>query len=78
MDVEIRQVAEPIYANARGAAWIGAVGLGLISFTDVPRLVHFKKVYTPNPGNRAVYDNRFSVFKQIYKQMKNVYKHMNS
>jgi xylulokinase len=78
MDVEIRQVAEPIYANARGAAWIGAVGLGLISFTDVPRLVQFKKIYTPNPENRAVYDNRFGVFKQIYKQMKNVYKHMNS
>jgi len=78
MDVEIKQIAEPIYANARGAAWIGAVGLGLISFTDVARLVQFKKVYTPNPENRAVYDNRFGVFKQIYKQMKNVYKHMNS
>ncbi len=28
MDVEIKQVADPIYANARGAAWIGAVGTG--------------------------------------------------
>jgi len=78
MDVEIRQVADPIYANARGAAWIGAVGLGLISFADVPRLVKFQGVYTPDPKHRAVYDDRFGVYKQIYKQMKGVYKHLNS
>jgi xylulokinase len=78
MDVEIRQVADPIYANARGAAWIGAVGLGLISFADVPRLVQFKEIYTPNPKNRAIYDDRFEIFIQVYKQMKNVYKRLNS
>src|ERR1051325_1716658 len=42
MNVEIKQVADPIYANARGAAWIGAVGLGEIGFSDVPQLVQFK------------------------------------
>jgi xylulokinase len=78
MNVEIRQVADPIYANARGAAWIGAAGLGWISFADVARLVQFKQVYSPNPDHRALYDARFEVFKQIYKQMKNVYKHLNS
>ncbi|MEI2708631.1 MAG: FGGY-family carbohydrate kinase [Chitinophagaceae bacterium] len=28
MNVEIKQVQDPIYANARGAAWIAAVGYG--------------------------------------------------
>ena len=77
MDVEIKQVAEPVYANARGAAWIGAVGLGEISFNDVPKLVQIKQVYSPNNKNRSLYDEQFDTFKTIYKQMKGVYKKLN-
>jgi xylulokinase len=78
MGVEIKQVADPIYANARGAAWIGAVGMGEISFADVPALVQFKHTYTPDEKNQALYNERFAVFTQIYRQMKNVYKRLNS
>jgi xylulokinase len=78
MDVEIRQVADPIYANARGAAWIGAVGLGEIAFSDVPGLVEISRAYTPQAENRALYDERFDVFQQIYKQMKPVYGRINA
>jgi xylulokinase len=77
MNLEIRQVADPIYANARGAAWIGAVGLGEISFGDVPSLVQIERAYAPQGANRAIYDERFDIFKQIYKQMKPVYTRMN-
>jgi xylulokinase len=77
LNVEIKQVKDPIYANARGAAWIGAVGLGEISFSDVPRLVGFKQIYTPKTESRALYDERFSVFKQIYNQMKEIYRRLN-
>jgi xylulokinase len=77
MNVEIKQVMDPVYANARGAAWIGAVGLGKISYKDVPQLVQYKKAYTPDENNRQLYDERFAVFTQVYKQMKNVYKRMN-
>lgn len=77
MNVEIRQVSDPIYANARGAAWIAAVGLGEISFSDVPRLVEFKRSYSPQSANRSVYNERFAVFTDVYKQMKNVYKRLN-
>jgi xylulokinase len=75
---EVRQVAEPIYANARGAAWIGAVGLGEISFADIPQLVQFRHSYAPDPGLRGLYAERFAVFTQVYRQMKGVYKRMNS
>jgi xylulokinase len=77
MNVEIKQAADPVYANARGAAWIGAVGMGEITFDDVPGLVEFKHTYTPDPTNRALYDDRFSIFKQIYRQMKGIYRHLN-
>ena len=78
MNVEIRQVANPIYANARGAAWIAAVGLGEITFADVPRLVEFKKKFLPQASTRRLYDDRFDIFKQIYKQMKPVYQKLNA
>ena len=77
MNVEIKQVADPIYANARGAAWIAAVGLGEIAFSDVPELVKIEQTYTPRGKNRSLYDERFEVFTQIYKRMKPVYKKLN-
>lgn len=77
MNVEIKQVNEPVYANARGAAWIGAVGLGEIKFEDISKLVIFKKTYSPNQNNRKLYDERFDIFKSIYKQTKNIYKKLN-
>ena len=78
MNVEIRQVQDPVYANARGAAWIAAVGLGEISFDDVPQLVNFKKQYFPQAENRSLYDEHFEIFQQTYKQMHGLYKKLNS
>ena len=77
MNLEIKQVADPIYANVRGSAWIAAVGLGEISFCDVPELVELKQVYKPRPANQALFNERFDLFVTIYKQMKSVYKRMN-
>jgi xylulokinase len=78
MNVAIKQVTDPIYANARGAAWIAAVGLGEIQFSEIPHLVQFKRKYQPQSQHRALYDEKFEVFKQLYKQMKGVYKRLNS
>ncbi len=77
MNVEIKQVADPIYANARGAAWIGAVGMNEIKFSDIPQLVQFKCAYTPRAKNRTLYDEKFEVFKAIYKQMKDIHHRLN-
>ena len=77
MNVEIKQVADPIYANARGAAWIAAVGMGEIKFSDIPELVQFKRAYSPQLQNRALYDEKFDIFKSIYKQMKPIYQRLN-
>jgi xylulokinase len=78
MDVEIRQVEDPIYANARGAAWIAAVGLGEIQFNDIPALTRFKRTYTPQLQTRALYAERFEIFTQIYKKMSGIYSRLNA
>lgn len=77
MNVQIKQVADPIYANARGAAWIAAAGLKAIAFKDISELVQYKMCYEPQSQNRALYDEKFEVFQQIYKQMKSVYHRLN-
>ena len=77
LKVQVKQVEGPIYANARGAAWIAAAGLGEIAFSDVPRLVAFQQTFDPKAENRTLYDERFEVFTQIYKQMKDVYHRLN-
>ncbi|MFN8434512.1 MAG: FGGY-family carbohydrate kinase [Anaerolineales bacterium] len=77
MNVEIKQVADPIYANARGAAWIAAAGLGEIKFADIPELIQFRRAYQPQVQNRAVYESGFENFQLIYKQMKGVYRRLN-
>jgi xylulokinase len=78
LNLEIKQVADPIYANARGAAWIAAVGLGELTFADLPGLTAIQQVYQPISANRALYDERFAVFVQIYQQMKGVYARLNA
>jgi xylulokinase len=78
LNVEIRQVKDPIQANARGAAFIAAAGLGEITFADVPALVTVEHTYTPDSHNRGVYDERFEVFTQIYRQMRGIYHKLNT
>jgi xylulokinase len=74
---EIKQVAQPVFANARGAAWIGAVGLKRITFGDIQQLVKFTNVFDPQSANAALYDDRFKIFTRIHRQMKGIYKQLN-
>ncbi len=78
MNLEIRQVQDPVCANARGAAWIGAVGLGEIQYQDIESLTRYKHTYTPQAANRRIYDEQFAIFKDIYKKMSGIYKRLNS
>ena len=58
-------------------ALIAAVGLGEINFRDVPQLVEFKETYEPTPRHRALYDEGFETFLQIYRRMSQVYRRLN-
>jgi xylulokinase len=77
LGVEVRQVRDAIQANARGAAWIAAVGLGKIAFSDLPGLVGIEEVFEPQADNRAVYDERFAAFLEIHKRLRKLYHRLN-
>jgi xylulokinase len=74
---KIQQVEHPRQANARGAAWIAAVGLGYIAFEDIPDLVRIRQTFTPDPANRKIYDELFDVFILLYQQNKKIFKRLN-
>ena len=77
MNRTIRRVKDPIYANARGAALICAVGLGLCTFDEIPNLVQFSKTFQPNPDNRELYDELFKEYLGIYKSTEKMYRRLN-
>ncbi|MFX1339593.1 MAG: FGGY-family carbohydrate kinase, partial [Promethearchaeota archaeon] len=74
---KIKQVENPIQANARGAAFIASVGLGYIDWEHIPKHVKISNVFTPNPENRQLYDKLYAEYLNIYKLMKKWYKRLN-
>ena len=74
---EIRQVAEPVLANVRGAGLLTLLALGRITLADVPGMVEVKRTYQPDPANTAEYDLLFGEFVTLYKQTKGIFKRLN-
>jgi xylulokinase len=70
LDRKIRQVKDPIYSNARGAAFLASMALKYITLEDIPQYIKIKAEYTPNPANRKIYDEVFAEFLNHYKTQK--------
>ena len=73
----IRQVKDPVRSNVSGAAFIASVALGYITFDDIPGLIQFWNTFKPDPANRAIYDELFAGFIDIYKNNKKMFKRLN-
>ena len=77
LDLEVEQVEAPVQANARGAGFIAAAGLGRVDWSDVPALVPLRRTYQPTPAHRRIYDERFGVFQDAYRRLRGLYRRMN-
>jgi xylulokinase len=77
LDRKIRQVMDPIQANARGAAYIASVGLGYLKWNEIQNCCEISKEFTPNLKNRSIYDKLFEEYVNIYKIMRKTYKRLN-
>ncbi len=73
----IRQVKDPIQANARGAAFIASVALGYITFDEIPNLIQFSKIVKPNQEHTKIYNDLYQEFLEIYKNNKTMYRRLN-
>ena len=74
---EIRQVKDPVQANARGAAFLASVALGYHTFHELSDVIQIQRTFTPNPDNRSIYDELFAEFQNLYKANKKIYARLN-
>lgn len=72
----IRQPQMPIQANALGAAFIAGVGLGELSFHDVPALCRDARTFEPRDTVRGLYDERFGTFKELHRRLAPLYRRL--
>jgi xylulokinase len=73
----ILQVEDPVLANARGAAFLAGMALGSVRVEELPGLAPVARTFTPQAGNRAVYDQAFAAFLEIYRKNKGIYRMLN-
>lgn len=74
---KIRQVKDPITANARGAAFLVSISLGYITVDQISERIAIKKEYEPNPANKKIYDELFKEFVNFYQTNKRMYRRLN-
>ena len=56
-----RQV-DPRYSNVLGMGLLAFQRLGMLKLENIPNLIKFDKVFTPDPRNRSVYDRMYAQF----------------
>ena len=77
LDRPIKQVKNPIQANARGVGILASVALGYTTFEDVSNHIQIANTYQPNPANRKLYDDLYSEFVGIYQRNRRMYARLN-
>jgi xylulokinase len=73
----IRQPEAPIQANALGAAFIGAAGVGELTLRESSTLQRIRRVYEPDERHRPLYDERFATFREIHRRLRPLYQRLN-
>jgi Sugar (pentulose and hexulose) kinases len=75
---EFSIVENPRNAGALGAAIIALIGLGeLKGFDKAKDFVRISKTYKPNNDNKAIYDEMFATYQNLYYGLKKTYKKAN-
>jgi xylulokinase len=73
----VRQVADPVLANVRGAGLLTHLALGHIALDDIPATIQVKATYTPATATAAVYADLLKEFVNLYKETKGIHKRLN-
>lgn len=73
----VRQVKDPILANARGAAFQAAAALGMLKLEEIEGNIVRTETFSPNPGHQQVYNEMYREFLEIYKQNTKIYSRLN-
>jgi xylulokinase len=74
----IEQVADPMYANLRGAAFFAAISLGRMDFADIPARVRVIGTFDPDPSARTVYEPMYAEYRRLYHRLHGMYAKLNA
>ena len=77
LGIPLRQIEAPIQANALGAAFIGGIGIGALSYDDIPALIRIRRTYFPDAENRMIYDESFRTFQEAHRRLTPLYRRLN-
>ncbi len=77
LDRPLAQMADPVQANARGAAFQAAVALRRMTFGDAAQRAPVAQTFHPTPDHRRVYDPLYREFRQVYQRNKDIYRRLN-
>lgn len=73
----VRQVADPVQINARGAGLLAAAALGLAPYAGLGERVPIAHTFTPDPRNRATYDRLFREYLGLYRATRGMHARLN-
>lgn len=78
LDRRIERVAEPMYANLRGAALFASMSLGNIDLAGAAARVQVDGTFDPNPRARTVYAPMYAEYRRLYHRLHGVYAKLNA
>jgi xylulokinase len=78
LDRRIEQVAEPMYANLRGAAFFAAMSLGRLELADVGERVRVTRTFEPDAAAKTVYGPMYAEYRRLYHRLHGVYARLNA
>jgi xylulokinase len=77
LDRVVHQAAEPVLANARGAALQASVALGHLRWDEVAGTVPIARSFEPDPAHRRTYARLFPEFVNLYRSTRRIYARLN-
>jgi xylulokinase len=73
----VEQVADPRYAQLRGAAMLARIGLGETTLEQAAALVPVAARFEPTPGSAAVHDPVYTEFTRLFRSLKPHHERLN-
>ena len=73
----IRQVAEPVLANVRGAGLLTFLALGRVGVREIAESVEVAATFEPDPSPASVYDGMYKEFVNLYKRTRQIHRRLN-
>ena len=74
----IERVADPMYANLRGAAFFAAMSLGKLELADVAARVGVTATFEPSGDARKTYEPMYREYRRLYQRLHGMYARLNA